>query len=69
MNFADDIEYLRELPKDWWKSHDRQCTVASILNQYGYFSDKRAVIHFFEKPWHYQALIDELIRDFSLKVQ
>ncbi len=61
----DDIAYLQGLPKDWWKNHDSCVLVASTLEQYGMFSDKRTVISFFEKPHSYQTLVDELIRDWK----
>jgi len=62
---SDEIEYLRNLPKNWWTNQNTCVVVASTLEQYGYFDDKRHVILFFEKPWHYQTLIDELITAFK----
>ena len=59
----DDIEYLKNLPKDWWKS-DVQ-TVATILDDYGCFRDTKSVIDFFEKPRKYQRDIDFLVKEFS----
>lgn len=61
----DEIEYLRNLPKNWWMNQNTCVIVASTLEQYGYFNDKRQVISFFEKPYNYQSLVDDLIRDFK----
>jgi len=61
----DEIEYLKNLPKQWWMNYTTTISVANLLDQYGYFSDKRSVIRFFERPYNYQSLIDELIKDFG----
>ena len=61
----DDIECIKNLPKDWWRSQNTVLIVASILEQYGYFNDRRAVIRFFEKPFNYQRELDEFVRDFK----
>ena len=65
MKDEEELEWLKNLPKDWWKSGDTVCSVAYTLNRYGYFADKGQVISFFEKPWHYQRAIDELIEEFG----
>ena len=61
----DDIEYLKNLPKDWWMNQNTCVNVASLLEQYGYFTDKKQVIRFFEKPYKHQRLVADLIKDFE----
>ncbi len=58
----DDVEYLKNLPKNWWKSPDTVLLVGRTLDNYGYIKDPW---HFMEKPQHYQTLIDEFVRDWK----
>ena len=61
----EDISYLENLPKDWWKSGDTVSTVATILDDYSCFKDTKSVIDYFEKPWKYRHDIDFLIKEFG----
>jgi len=58
----DDVEYLKNLPKDWWTNPDTVITVGRTLDSYGYITN---IWHFVEKPKHYQTLIDEFVKEWK----
>ena len=57
-----DVEYLKNLPKDWWKQPDTVILVGRTLDKYGYIHDPW---QFMEKPRNYQALIDEFVGEWK----
>ncbi len=63
MNDAEEREWLKTLPKNWWLERVYTALVATVLNRYSRFDNREQVIRFFEKPWNYQRVIDELIKE------
>jgi len=61
MEAGEEIQYLKDLRSDWWKSQATCITVAGIIDKFGGFADKQQVISFFEKPRTYQHEIDFII--------
>ena len=59
---SDDVEFLKNLPKNWWKNTDTVILVGRTLDKYGYIHNPW---HFMEKPYNYQTLIDEFVKDWK----
>ena len=62
------MEYLlvRDLKKardNWWKDRNLVLSVAEILDELGYFSNRKDVIYFFEKPWKWASEVKRLIEE------
>jgi len=57
-----DVEYLKNLPKDWWQSPNTVITVGRILDGYGYIV---SIWNFVERPKNYQTLIDEFVEEWK----
>ncbi|MBA7681933.1 hypothetical protein ES703_90277 [subsurface metagenome] len=45
----EDLQYLKGLRQEWWKSRETVQTVAVILNKFGSFRDTGQVIDYSEK--------------------
>jgi len=60
--------------KDWCDSHDHVITVAHILKGYYIFDSTYGkdasinnVIDYFEKPWHWEKDILEIVKEYELE--
>jgi len=71
-----DVEYLRDcLTKTlkggmpggdvWYVSSDTMLTVACILAGECYLSSADDAIRFFEKPWHFQSDMQEIVDEYT----
>lgn len=58
-------------PDLWYSSNDNMLTVANILESHYYLRSAKHAIRFFEKPWHFESdmseLIEELKEDLGIK--
>lgn len=57
----DDIEYLKRLKENWWKSRDKVLNVAHILDGFRAFQNSSDVIDYFEEPWKWETKIKAVI--------
>lgn len=71
-----DYETLKDCihNKDWCDSHDTIVTVAHILkgyyifdSTYGLSASINNVIDYFEKPWHWEKDILEIVKEYELE--